>query len=410
MKKKSLLYILALFLGILGGTGFSLAEGLEVSYPEARGGVPVDIDTPLGSYVLYIVNVALTISGIVAFSVLLVSGVIYLTSSGFPERMKSAKDGMKSALAGSTLLLLSYLILKTINPTLTFLNAPPLPSLEKQTAATPIEYPRRAKDQLNRIDYLVLAIERTAGELQIQSSSLKSLSDGCSCTGAQSFCSCTGGESGSTCQPRSCYIAKGSEVCPAVMEQVRSAAVYNRDVADYYKNQAVREIEDVEREISIILNPKLAWYTDKIREGEEAVLKQESPSAREVSKISLEDSREKKRLLEKEVGDKKALGAQLRLLVEELDRLNPILNQFHADINQCFTDVPLKCTPRCKSGSDYGCHDAFLGCQPDSCTGGNPCPTEKIASEANAINQSRGKITLITTQIKAIIKGIRENS
>jgi len=72
----------------------------------------------IGSYIKLFYNYAIGIVGILAAVVLMWGGVVWLTSGGSAERVKSAKEWIGAALSGLVLVLTSYLILSTINPDL----------------------------------------------------------------------------------------------------------------------------------------------------------------------------------------------------------------------------------------------------------------------------------------------------
>ncbi len=72
----------------------------------------------IGEYIQAIYNYAIGIVGILAAVVLMWGGVVWLTSGGSAERVKSAKSWIGAALSGLVLVLTSYLILNTINPDL----------------------------------------------------------------------------------------------------------------------------------------------------------------------------------------------------------------------------------------------------------------------------------------------------
>jgi len=72
----------------------------------------------IGIYIASIYNYLLAIVGLLATIVLMASGVIWMTAAGNTERISQAKGWIIGALTGLVLLLLSYVVLKTINPNL----------------------------------------------------------------------------------------------------------------------------------------------------------------------------------------------------------------------------------------------------------------------------------------------------
>ena len=117
LKKISISIFLILFLSLLANFSFSQGD-LEVPLPQI-GGTPAIEKTPiLSDYVKYIFNLAVGITGLVAFAVLVYGGVRYLTSGGNPSTMADANNQMISAGLGLLVILGSYLLLTTINPQL----------------------------------------------------------------------------------------------------------------------------------------------------------------------------------------------------------------------------------------------------------------------------------------------------
>jgi hypothetical protein len=116
-KKQKLFLGLASFLLIF--ICFSFVSALEVEYPEAGGIKPSDTTT-LPQYITYLFNFSIGIAGIIAFGVLVWSGIKILTSPDQPETVKDARTHIMGAFLGIIILLSSYLILTTINPQLKF--------------------------------------------------------------------------------------------------------------------------------------------------------------------------------------------------------------------------------------------------------------------------------------------------
>ncbi len=86
---------------------------------------------PIGDYIKAIYNYALMIVGILAAIVLMVGGIIWLTSAGNSEKISQAKSWISGALTGLVLMLISYVILQTINPNLVNLRTPGLDVIGK---------------------------------------------------------------------------------------------------------------------------------------------------------------------------------------------------------------------------------------------------------------------------------------
>ncbi|GAI16801.1 unnamed protein product, partial [marine sediment metagenome] len=102
--------------------GISLAYALEINYPRLPGAAPPQdfVNYPPDQIpslrAKYFFNLAIWISGIIAFGALFYGGIRYLTSTGKPEAMVAAKDQISAAFLGLLILLSSFLILKTLSP------------------------------------------------------------------------------------------------------------------------------------------------------------------------------------------------------------------------------------------------------------------------------------------------------
>ncbi len=124
--KKILSFLFLVFLIFLFSK-FVLAQEkeLEVKYPEIGGWRPTVIkeitEKEFAEYIKYIFNIAIFISGLVAFGVIVYGGIRYLTSAGSPAAIKDAKSYITGGILGLIFLFSSYLILTTINPQLVIL-------------------------------------------------------------------------------------------------------------------------------------------------------------------------------------------------------------------------------------------------------------------------------------------------
>jgi len=110
---------------------------LEITYPHVPGAVPpqefINTAPPediLALYVKYLVNLFIWIAGILALAGLIYGGILYLISTGKPDRMVSAKNQISAAFFGLLILLSSYLVLNTISPQFTELRLEPLELIE----------------------------------------------------------------------------------------------------------------------------------------------------------------------------------------------------------------------------------------------------------------------------------------
>lgn len=122
--KKIFIFLIVLSLSILAAFPI-LAVALEVAYPTIGGTTPGG--GPL-TWVSYIFFLALLLTGIAAVGSLIYAGIIWMTS-GNTERIKDAKARIRAAILGVLLVASSVVILRTINPDLVSLSAPPVENI-----------------------------------------------------------------------------------------------------------------------------------------------------------------------------------------------------------------------------------------------------------------------------------------
>jgi hypothetical protein len=123
-KAKKIILLLLIFAGITTlfcVSSFVLADrNLEISdYPDAPLGAPAPgKDTTLPQLMKYLFNFGIGIGGILVFLVFVFAGIKWITSAGNPNAIGAAKKMMFGGTAGLALLLLSYVIVVTLNPEL----------------------------------------------------------------------------------------------------------------------------------------------------------------------------------------------------------------------------------------------------------------------------------------------------
>ncbi len=115
-----------LFLAIL-----LLAPTISLAQPAPVGG-PSFTSTPksLQTVIQNIFNLALLVSGILAFGAVIYGAFMYTFSAGNPGMQSDARDQILQAFLGLALLLGGYLVLNLINPNLTNMTLSPLPAVE----------------------------------------------------------------------------------------------------------------------------------------------------------------------------------------------------------------------------------------------------------------------------------------
>ena len=86
----------------------------------------MDPVTPMNALIAWLYYFIVMIGGLAAFVGMVWGGFLWLTAAGNPSRISEAKDRVYSALIGLLIILLSWLILNTINPQLIILSVPAL--------------------------------------------------------------------------------------------------------------------------------------------------------------------------------------------------------------------------------------------------------------------------------------------
>ncbi len=105
------------------------AVGLEVQYPVISG-QSLGANALLPDYIKYLFNAGMFLGFFAVFISLIIAGIMYLLSPAKPNLLADAKDRISGAISGLLILVLTYLIITTINPQLnvfTFNKLPPAP-------------------------------------------------------------------------------------------------------------------------------------------------------------------------------------------------------------------------------------------------------------------------------------------
>jgi len=131
--KKNSLFLFSAFIFTFFLFSFCFSQKLEVNYPEIGEIKPETVKIGLPQYVKYIFNLAIMAAGLIAFAALIWAGILYLTSTGNPDKLKTARDQIFSSVVSIIILFSSYLVLSAINPELLIFK---LPSLEQITLKT----------------------------------------------------------------------------------------------------------------------------------------------------------------------------------------------------------------------------------------------------------------------------------
>ena len=109
---------------------------LETGLPGIpSSGLPVGQELP--SYINYLFIFSLGLVTILALTQLIIGGITYILAAGNAAKVEDAKDMILQALLGVGILLISYLLLRTINPDLVNLRNPTLIPTSFIPAPTP---------------------------------------------------------------------------------------------------------------------------------------------------------------------------------------------------------------------------------------------------------------------------------
>jgi hypothetical protein len=114
-RKKIFLFFLFLFFLL-----FSFTFAQELKYPKVSGGPTITATSTFTEYAKYLFNFFIFVSGLVALGVLIWAGILWLTSAGDPSKIEEAKTKAIGAFLGLIILVFSYVIVITINPTMRF--------------------------------------------------------------------------------------------------------------------------------------------------------------------------------------------------------------------------------------------------------------------------------------------------
>jgi len=130
MKKYQKIFITAYILGFLVVGFFAipvLAADLEIKYPTISGQT-LSSSTELPAYVKYLFDAGMFLGFFSVFISLTIAGVMYLFSATSIDMKADARDRFSGAISGLLVLVLTYLIVTTINPQLAFLTMDKLPA------------------------------------------------------------------------------------------------------------------------------------------------------------------------------------------------------------------------------------------------------------------------------------------
>ncbi len=130
---KTKIFFLAAMLGLLiGASAQALEYKLEFPLPGMPSVIP---NNDPGQYIQYLFFFGLILAGFLAVAAIVTGGIMYMLG-GTVTSVERAKTIIVGAITGVVLLLCSYLILATIDPTLTNLSPFKLPNPGSITSTT----------------------------------------------------------------------------------------------------------------------------------------------------------------------------------------------------------------------------------------------------------------------------------
>jgi hypothetical protein len=125
-RKTLIILSLLLFLGL--ATVVLAQRKTELTYPQIPGLsiAPTTTKTLLPNYLKYVFGFILSLAGLACFVALVYGAIIFITSTGNPDKLSRARSQIIAAFAGAIISLGSYLVAQTINPELIIPRAPVL--------------------------------------------------------------------------------------------------------------------------------------------------------------------------------------------------------------------------------------------------------------------------------------------
>ncbi len=337
----------------------------------------------------------ISIAGVIALIALIIGGILYLTSSGEPEKLNKARKQILAAFLGIIILFSSYLILRTINPDLVSFEMPDLEDIVFDPSDMPTPETKVPK-LLGKVEEIAEQLKKyIIPGIELSSQKIKDLTNNCNCSNTQPLCYCTGGGSGDSCQPRGCYAGPGFQPCPnqSEIKENQKRVIAWKDEIMYYRNRAIAEEKDLLDEIKKVLDEQIVYYQKNIIiEEDEKVI---------------EYFKQEKEKITTEKNLKKDLAAKLKELADKIEEIEPFMSEIGALPDKCLYDEGVvygvnNCDASCKGK----CHDYKDGCEPDECKGGNPCPIGEINDQLLLIQGLQSQIINKSDEILNIIDEI----
>ncbi|KKS27342.1 MAG: hypothetical protein UU84_C0006G0003 [Candidatus Yanofskybacteria bacterium GW2011_GWC2_41_9] len=148
IKNKKIIFLILVFSFLIPYSLFLIPTPAQAQVKLETGlpgipasGLPVGQELP--SYINYLFIFSLGLVTILALTQMIIGGITYILAAGNAAKVEDAKDMIFQALLGVGILLISYLLLRTINPDLVNLRNPNLTPTKFQ----PIEQPLIGNEQ-----------------------------------------------------------------------------------------------------------------------------------------------------------------------------------------------------------------------------------------------------------------------
>jgi len=312
-KNSSKLIFFFLLLVFLLGANFVLA--LEVTYPDLPGVDPpqeflqkidqglIPGEQTLSLYAQYFYNLALWIAGAIALGFLIYGGIRYLTSSGKPEVMASAKNQLTAVFFGLLLLFSSYLIFTALNPELAVFQTlslepieipekpkAPLPPTEKIKTSIDFQMPfgrivekifetyisdypepnSKPEPRITRIENNAETIKKLTDNLEQQSEDLTNYAHRCTCRSTGPENPCGGNVSGDTtwkcdCGGCSAVLPCTCDPCEKVRGDIQGAEQKNLENVYLGIEITEKDVDDQEYTITTSLIKEQEKTEEEVR-------------------------------------------------------------------------------------------------------------------------------------------------
>jgi uncharacterized membrane protein len=113
MKRLKVFSLLLLVLIVLV-PGLTLAAGTGLQYPPQPNGLPNAGGGTATTLLLYVINVVLSVVGLISVAFLIYGGFQYVTSGGNDEQAEGGKKTIQNSIIGLVIVILSYVIIHVI--------------------------------------------------------------------------------------------------------------------------------------------------------------------------------------------------------------------------------------------------------------------------------------------------------